>query len=145
MINKEKQNNYKILYGKLKDALSKCFYFEAIMIEYSIIEDRLCSILFHSNINKNIYNTKTMLGTKLNSLESQIKKKNNIIAKCVSPSLIKEIETWKKDRNILVHKACTSYDYVKMERCANRGEERGRKLDNCASKIKREMDKQNNK
>lgn len=51
MKNKEKQTKYAILMKKLDIATREEFYFEAILIEYAILEDRTESILRHANIN----------------------------------------------------------------------------------------------
>ena len=124
--------------------LKKKFYFEAIMIEYNIIEDRVSSILFHSNFDKDVYDKKTMLGKKINSIKNKIEKADNIISKNVTIDLINETKNWKDDRNDLVHKACTSYDAKKMKNCAQVGKKIGRELDKCANKIKKEMNKKIN-
>lgn len=46
--NKDKQNTYKHLLGKYRKAVSSDCYFEALLIVYAMIEDRLRSIIYHS-------------------------------------------------------------------------------------------------
>ena len=43
--NMQKYDNYREIFGKLKRATASEFYYEAIFLEYSIIEDRTESIL----------------------------------------------------------------------------------------------------
>ena len=45
--NEEKRQVYAILKTKLKIAMDQEFYLEALLLEYSIVEDRLLSILKH--------------------------------------------------------------------------------------------------
>ena len=48
--NKQKQENYAHMKAGLKRALQAEFYYEAIFIEYAIVEDRCTSILKHAGI-----------------------------------------------------------------------------------------------
>ena len=69
---KDKQKQYAILMNKLKKATYNEFYYEAIFIEYAILEDRTESILRHANIaysNSRGYSLK--IGEKLNKLKSR--------------------------------------------------------------------------
>ncbi|MBR3995989.1 MAG: hypothetical protein IKI97_12015 [Clostridia bacterium] len=45
--NADKQRTYKEYCGKYRKAINEKFYFEAMMIAYSMIEDRLKSFLYH--------------------------------------------------------------------------------------------------
>ena len=49
MENKKKNKVYISLMSKLNQSLKNEFYYEAIFIEYAILEDRTESILKHSN------------------------------------------------------------------------------------------------
>jgi hypothetical protein len=71
--NEEKRQVYAELKSKLKLALSKEFYFEAVMLEYAIIEDSTASVLFHAGVCKNPYDSSKKLSNKLNSIEQQMK------------------------------------------------------------------------
>ncbi len=51
--NRERQQTYRKQLGRYKRAMSNEFYFEAMMIVYSMLEDRLKSILYHCGIFKN--------------------------------------------------------------------------------------------
>ena len=51
--NKDKQRTYAYWKNRYKVAVKDQFYFEGIMIDYALIEDRLTSILFHSGVMPN--------------------------------------------------------------------------------------------
>lgn len=48
--NQEKYKTYKEIMGCLSKAIKAEFYYEAILIEYALIEDRLASYLYHMGI-----------------------------------------------------------------------------------------------
>ena len=94
--NEEKQQNYKIEIKKLTKALNSNFYFEAIFIEYAIIEDCLSSVL-----SKNGKTIKYM-GKKLNSIHL-LAKKDKLISEYFSEKFLNRLKQWKDKRNPLVH------------------------------------------
>lgn len=135
--NYEKQERYSILIGKLKKAISNQFWFEACMIEYAIIEDRTSSILQYSKVCKDAYDSKHMLANKLRSIETQIVKKHPIISKKVDINTIREIRTWKDERNNLVHKACLSYNEEIARDLALKGNDLVKRINNDSAKVTR--------
>ena len=139
--NTEKQERYRILLSKLKKAIANSFWFEACMIEYAIIEDRTSSILSHSQVCKDAYNPKRKLGNKLNSIELQIGKKHPIISKKVNPDTIKDIKTWKEERNDLVHRACTMYNEDVAKGVAEKGQLLAKAMISDSSKVTKLADK----
>ena len=106
---KEKQMRYADLKERLKKALKQEFWFEACLIEYAIIEDRTASILYHSKVCLNAFDSNKKLSNKLNSIEHQIGKKHPIIAPKVTKETVEFIRQWKDKRNDLVHRACDLY------------------------------------
>ena len=48
--NQEKYKTYREIMGRLSKAIKVGFYYEAILIEYALIEDRLVSFLYHMGI-----------------------------------------------------------------------------------------------
>ena len=140
--NQEKRQVYAELKSKLKLALNKEFYFEAVMLEYAIVEDRTASVLFHSGVCKNPYDSSKKLSNKLNSIELQIGKRHPVISKKFDASLIAEIRNWKDERNDFVHRACIrAYDQEELKSLAEWGNEIVRKLDNAARRVKAYADK----
>lgn len=136
--NYEKQERYTILMGKLKKAISNQFWFEASMIEYAIIEDRTSSILQYSKVCKDAYDSDHKLGNKLNSIEHQIGKKHPIISKKVNINTIREIRTWKDDRNDMVHRACILYNEEMAQDIALKGNELVKRINNDSAKVTRQ-------
>jgi len=51
--NMDKQRTYAYWKGRYKLAVQHEFYFEALMIDYALIEDRIVSILYHSGVMPN--------------------------------------------------------------------------------------------
>ena len=99
--NREKYGNYKEQMGRLKKAMNSGFYIEAIAIEYAVIEDRMESILRHSNkYNPDKHNT---LNKKLNRVSELQRNKTGLLRKYISEELIEEIHEWKNNRNPIVH------------------------------------------
>ncbi len=99
--NSVKYLNYKEQMGRLKKAMGYGFYLEAIAIEYAIIEDRMESILRHSNkYNPEKHNT---LNKKLNRVSEIQRNKTSVLRKYLTEEMIADIHTWKNDRNPIVH------------------------------------------
>jgi len=134
IMGEEKRKLYATLKTRLKIAIEKEFYFEAIMLEYAIVEDRAASILLHTNVCKNPYDKK--LSNKLNSIQHQYGKKHPIISKKFDISLIERIKVWKEKRNDSVHRSCSQpYDPEQLKELVQEGREIVRLLENCARRI----------
>lgn len=130
----EKRKIYANLKTRLKMALTMEFYFEAVMLEYAIIEDRTASILLHCEICKSPYDKK--LTNKLNSIANQYGKQHPIISKKFDIKLIDRIMNWKDARNDAVHRACIlPYTPEEMKTLADEGNEIVRLISNCARRI----------
>ncbi|MCD7717265.1 MAG: hypothetical protein LUI39_12595 [Lachnospiraceae bacterium] len=99
--NIQKYENYKEQMGRLKKALHAEFYLEAIFIEFAILEDRIESVLRHSNkFNPEKHNT---LNKKLGRLKEMQRQKNGLVRRYFSDELFDEIYAWKDERNVLIH------------------------------------------
>ena len=99
MNNYEKNLKYRSLNGMLAKALRYEFYYEAIFIEYAIIEDRTSSLLRHANIT--IYDP--TLNNKIKAIKFNRKFKDSYIKKHLSSDLLDSIKDWKNKRNALIH------------------------------------------
>lgn len=99
MNNYEKNLKYRSLNGMLAKALRYEFYYEAIFIEYAIIEDRTSSLLRHANIT--IYDP--TLNNKIKAIKFNRKFKDSYIKKHLSLELLDSIKDWKNKRNVLIH------------------------------------------
>ena len=142
MITKEEKGEiYEKLYERLKKALISGFWLEATMIEYNIIEDRTAAILYYGNVSKKPWSKK--LENKLNSLDMQIGKQHPIISAKVSPEVILEIRSWKKQRNDAVHKACyIAYSEKDFQEIAQKGKQLADQISNESKKVKRAAEKE---
>ena len=139
--NNQKYNTYKQLKVNLKKAISAKFWFEACMIEYAIIEDRVSSILIHTGVCGDSANKKRM-SDKLKKIDKQIEKGNNIISKKVDKDITERIRIWSKTRNDIVHRACVSVlDENELQDMVLEGNEIVRLITNNARRVKNYCDK----
>ena len=99
--NIDKYHNYRQLHSKLNRALKNEFYFEAIFIEYAIVEDRATSLLVRlEKFNPNKHN---MISKKLTAINYLVELKKCILSKYITKELIAEIKNWINARNRLIH------------------------------------------
>ena len=118
MNNKEKQSKYALLMKKLDIATNEEFYFEAILIEYAILEDRTESILRHADIK-----VPKGLQKKINTIKENKIFEEEKIKKHLTDKLINSIEIWKNHRNIIIHDLVeSSYDKKEIKDIALTGE-----------------------
>ena len=97
-----KYENYKEQNGRLKKALDNHFYLEAIFIEYTIIEDRLSSILrYEGNSIKS--KDHVSIDKKLNKVDAIAREKKGLANRYFTPEFVDSIRRWKEKRNPLVH------------------------------------------
>lgn len=118
MNNKEKQSKYALLMKKLDIATNEEFYFEAILIEYAILEDRTESILRHADIK-----VPKGLQKKINTIKENKIFEEEKIKKHLTDKLINSIEIWKNHRNKIIHDLVeSSYDKKEIKDIALTGE-----------------------
>lgn len=144
LTNEEKRLVYATLKVKLKVALQQEFYLEALLLEYSILEDRLTSILRHSGLPFLTKKKKREMGMeeKLNSISSAIQAQRKPIYRKIEQELIDDIMEWKEVRNALVHRSCQRlYNSDEVKDCALVGNELVRRVNNSASVIKHAVEK----
>lgn len=142
--NNQKYETYRLLKLRLKKALVNSFWFEALMIEYAIVEDRTSSILQYAGVCSNAFDPNKMLSNKLNSIRLQIEKGHPILSVKTTTALIDEIKMWKDSRNEIVHRACNHvYDEEKTKNIALVGENLVKRLDNDSRKIRNACKKEN--
>lgn len=140
MDNFEKRNKYEILMSKLNEATYSEFYYEAIFIEYAIIEDRTESILKHAEIR---CDDNTKLEGKLNKIKSNPKFENKYCKKHINNEFIEEIREWKNLRNSLIHALIKSkYSNDDIKNVALQGECIAKKLANKSKLVNNYFDKQ---
>ena len=144
--NTEKYEAYKAMKINLTKAMKSGFYYQAIFIEYAIIEDRTLSILKHAGVkctDKRGWELK--LSSKLNKMKNNSAFTNAFVRKRISLDLIESVENWKRDRDRLIHAlARIPYDNEQVKEVAERGQELVRVLDNKAKSVNRYYNKLHN-
>lgn len=104
-----KQEQYAAQKVRLKRAIAGSFFYEAIMIEYSMFEDRSTSILEHLNCRTlNKRGKPLKLSDKLNIINDNQAFQTEFIKARLTRELIESIRLWKEKRDRLVHDLMTS-------------------------------------
>lgn len=135
MDNRQKYENYKALKVRLKKALHACFWFEATIIEYAIMEDRTRSMLAHAGLHPSKLDGMS-LHAKVKSLSNQVRIGHPVIANKVDEELLEKIQEWRVLRNKIVHEACYHpYDENAVKAVAEEGDELTNQLINNSRRI----------
>ena len=142
--NTEKYEAYKAMKMNLSKALKAGFYYQAIFIEYAIIEDRCLSALKHAGVKYVESNgNEIKLANKLRKMRGNPAFENNYVRKRITYDLIDKITEWKRDRDILIHDlAKIPYNHESIKEIAERGKIIVDELDNKVRSINRYHDKQ---
>lgn len=143
MDNYKKNEKYKELMEKLKKSVNNEFYYEAIFIEYAILEDRTESILKHANLSIVDSNKVPLtLNSKLYKIKQSKIFKSSYVKKHLTEDLISSIYDWKKDRNKLIHDLIKSdYSNEKIRSVAFDGYNLIKKINNKSTLVNKYIDK----
>ena len=141
--NLEKYEAYKAMKTNLTKAMKAGFYYQAIFIEYAIIEDRTLSALKHAGVKyQDSKGHDYKLSEKLRRIKGNPAFNNAYIHKRISLELIESVENWKRDRDRLIHAlARIPYDNEEVKEIAERGQELVNTLDNIVRSVNRYYDK----
>ncbi len=150
--NMQKYDNYREQMGRLKKALKNYFYLEAIFIEYSIMEDRLESILRHAGVWENMIEKERKqkkredvfisIETKIRKISELARRKNSLENKYFSVDLMESVKSWKENRNPLTHALLKKQLHTKdLEDIAVKGEEIVRILCSKSTSYRRAREK----
>lgn len=138
MDNYEKNLKYRSLHESLSKALKNEFYYEAIFIEYAILEDRTSSILKHAKINIE----DSTLNNKIKAIKGEAIFKDNYIKKHIDNSLLDSITKWKNERNLLIHDLVKlSYSNDDIKKIALKGQEIVKKFSGKSTLVTKYLDK----
>ena len=145
--NMEKYEAYKSMKVNLTKAMNSGFYYEAIFIEYAIIEDRCLSLLQSAEVKVVDNRGHTIkLSTKINKFRTHKAFVFPFIRKKLTADFLDELENWKRDRDALIHDlANIPYDPESVKSIAEHGKEIVRQLDNKVKSIQRYIKKENEK
>ena len=136
MINKEKQSKYALLMKILDIATKEEFYFEAILIEYAILEDRFSSILRHAKKKQ-----PRGIQEKMNIILQESIFQDENVKKHLTKKLMKDIDCWRKSRNQIIHNLVeVTYDAKEIKDIALQGECLAKRLANKSTLVNRYLD-----
>ena len=123
--NMEKYEIYKQLSSDLTKAMKQGFYYEAIFIEYAILEDRLASVLKYAGVptTKKKGGNKS-IAEKIDDIRKKKEFSSKFVRDCLSFELLDSITVWKDKRNRLIHElANIPYDAEAVREVAEEGYE----------------------
>lgn len=142
MANAAKREGYKRLFELLNKAMRMGFYYEAIFLEYAILEDRTTSMLKHANIPyKDSKGDDYSVGRKINLLNSRKELSRPFIKRRLSKDFLDATRAWTKERNDLVHHlADIKFDDQRVKDAAMTGREIVSQMRNKARSINRYLD-----
>ena len=142
-MNTQKYETYKSIHESLSKALKYGFYYEAIFLEYAIVEDRLASVLKYAGIpyiDKN--GQDVSISKKLNLIESRKELLDKFYRDWLTKELIQECRVWIKERNDLIqhndlihHMANLPYDSELVQKVAVEGNELVEKVKNKSASV----------
>lgn len=143
MTNKEKNIKYANLIDKMNKAIEEEFYFEAILLEYAILEDRTESILRHANLMTIDENGNDLtLNTKIKTIKNNAKFIDPYIKKHLTNDLFKSINEWRIDRNRVIHSLVTeSYTNNEIKKLALEGKRIIKIMNNKSTLVTNYLDK----
>ena len=123
--NMEKYGIYKSMYENLTKSMRAGFYYQAIFIEYAILEDRLRAVLRYAGvpyINQNGREDK--ISRKLDKLRDRPEFADKFVRDRIPAKMIDEIKDWTEKRNDLIHNlANIPYDDENVKIVAERGKQ----------------------
>jgi len=147
--NKQKQETYARMKVGLNRAIQSRFYYEAIFIEYAIVEDRCTSMLKHAGVN---YWKKTKdpakpqeknLRDKLNLLKDHHPFTEKELRKKIARETLDRADAWREKRNDLIHHlANIPYDSEAVEQVALEGNDIVDEISNAAKRVTTYFEKQ---
>lgn len=145
--NMEKYEAYKAMKANLSKAMKSEFYYQAIFIEYAIIEDRCLSALVHAGVKyQDSKGYELKLSRKIEKMRRNPAFTDSYVREKITEELLDRILEWKRDRDILIHAlAKIPYDNDHVKNVAEQGMELVRILDNKVRIINRLFDSISNK
>ena len=146
--NREKQENYRVQFQRLKKANDNAFFLEAIFIEYAIIEDRSEAILSYEGNEIVPKNDKEFVSfaRKKNKIVKLAERKDSLIRRYFSDDFMEKLMDWVNERNSVIHALLKkNTTTTELKDFANRGEELCKELRNRANNYKRMVERRNKK
>lgn len=142
--NMEKYEVYRSMNENLSKAMRSGFYYQAIFIEYAIIEDRCSSVLRHAGVK--YLDSK---GHEIKLYQKLTKMRDNpvfhvpYVRQRITLELLDEITDWKRQRDQLIHAlAKIPYDHESVKTTAITGHELIKKLSSKVRSVNTYHEKQ---
>lgn len=138
VINSEqKYETYKMLMGRLKVAIHEEFWYEAIFLEYAMLEDRLHSVIIHGG-----ETTNNRMIDNIKKVRKMIEKKKSGIEKYFDGEILSEVNHWRDKRNGLVHSLATKeYDNDQVKKVAQDGYDVIKRFSNKTTNYRRYLER----
>ena len=130
--NMEKYEVYKSMNENLSKAMRAGFYYQAIFIEYAIIDDRCSSVLRHAGVPyQNNTGQDISISQKLRKMRDNPAFHVPYVRQRITLELIEQLYTWKDNRDDLIHHmAKIPYDHESVKATAITGHELVKRLGN---------------
>ena len=143
--NFDKYDAYKAMKENLRKAMKQGFNYQAIFIEYAIIEDRTLSALKHAGVKyQDNKGHDFKLAEKIRRMRGNQAFSNSYVRKRITLELLDDIYEWKQERDRLIHAlAKIPYNHESIKDIAERGQEIVRVLDNKVKSVNHYYDKMN--
>ena len=122
--NMEKYEVYKSMNENLSKAMRAGFYYQAIFIEYAIIEDRCSSVLRHAGVSyQNSNGQDISISQKLRKMRDNPAFHVPYVRQRITLELIEKLYGWKDKRdNFIHHMAKIPYDHESVKETAVTGQ-----------------------
>lgn len=135
--NMEKYEVYKSMNENLTKAMRSEFYYQAIFIEYAIMEDRCTSVLRHAGVKHlDSKGHEIKISDKLKKIRNNPAFTEPFIRQRITLELLDDLTEWKRDRDQLIHAlAKIPYDHEAVKSVAVRGQELVRILSNKVKSV----------
>lgn len=137
--NMEKYEIYKSMNDNLSKAMRSGFYYQAIFIEYAILEDRCSSVLKYAGVKYQGKEGKDIkISAKLRKIADNPTFHVPYVRKRLPFELIMQLTEWKCDRDNLIHAlAKIPYDHDSVKEIAERGQKLIRLFDTRVQSVNR--------
>ena len=135
----EKYEIYKSMNDNLSKAMRSGFYYQAIFIEYAILEDRCSSVLKYAGVKYQGKEGKDIkISAKLRKITDNPTFHVPYVRKRLPFELIMQLTEWKCDRDNLIHAlAKIPYDHDSVKEIAERGQKLIRLFDTRVQSVNR--------
>ncbi len=99
-----KYETYRSMFNDLNKSMRDGFYYQAVFLEYAVLEDRLTSVLKHANVKyMNKKGREINISDKISRISKSPELSSCFVQSRLTPELLEDLTKWLKKRNDLVH------------------------------------------